>query len=466
MLGRHLCLVRAGLAAGLLSGFTLIGGSTASAQAQPQQPRGAALPEPTAAPVGLTTQTVNLLAASRAGDLDVLARGQGQERVRLSVHNRSARRLNVVVPPGLVAASAAGQGRGGGGGWRGGGMQSMGLGSAANREGAFGEFRGTSGPAGLQSIAAAEEARARAIAVPAGETVEITIPAVCLNYGKPTPTARDTFKLMDVEEYSTDPRVRKALRSLATYGTSIGVAQSVMWRVCNDLPFETMYEQSGKVMNTHEVALAERFVEAMDASTSSDLIDPAAISNNRIFVQIRGESPLGGEARRLAAQLDGMRLLGLPLQVVESDSIPAVSAPALLVKVSLTGSDASETRGSIVVSSCSAADSWLPLGKTAFRDNSAISVLDGATLAKAVDRAIAGAFVTVKPARRTLGSTTLKIENRLPFTITNVVVRAGTSAGAPPVPFDGVGVGPARSALLPIQAATASLVERVEINGL
>ena len=88
------------------------------------------------------------------------------------------------------------------------------------------------------------------------------------------------------------------------------------------------------------------------------------------------------------------------------------------------------------------------------------------TLSKAIDRAIAGAFVTVKPARRTLGTTTLKVENRLPFTVTNLVVRAGTSSGSPPVAFEGVGVGPARSALLPIQAATASLVERVEINGL
>ena len=87
-------------------------------------------------------------------------------------------------------------------------------------------------------------------------------------------------------------------------------------------------------------------------------------------------------------------------------------------------------------------------------------------LSKAIDRAIAGAFVTVKPARRTLGSTTLKVENRLPFTVTNMVVRAGSSSGSPPVPFGAVGVGPARSALLPIQAATASLVEHVEINGL
>ena len=98
---------------------------------------------------------------------------------------------------------------------------------------------------------------------------------------------------MTVDEYTPNPRIRKALRSLATYGTSLGVAQSVMWRVCNDLPFETMVEQAGKVMNTHEIALAARFVEALDASTSGDLVDPSALASARIFVQVRGEGSLG-----------------------------------------------------------------------------------------------------------------------------------------------------------------------------
>jgi hypothetical protein len=299
-----------------------------------------------------------------------------------------------------------------------------------------------------------------------GETIELNIPAVCLNYGWPTPTSRDKFTLMTVEQYTQNPRIRKALRSLATYGTSLGVAQSVMWRVCNDLSFDAMVDQGGKVMNTHEVALAARFVEALDASTGGDLVDPSALSSGRIFVQVSGEGPLDAEARRLAGQLDGLRLLGLPLQIAESDGLPTASAPAIFLNVILTGAKNGETRGAIVASSCSADSSWLPLGKVAFRENSSVNVLDGALLSKVIDRAIAGAFVTVKPARRTLGTTTLKVENRLPFTITNLVVRAGTSSGAPPVAFEGVGVGPARSGLLPIQAATASLVERIEINGL
>jgi hypothetical protein len=461
MLWRHLCLVRAGLAAGLVGGLTLIGASIATAQTKTPT---AADPESASSPVAVTTETVNLLTASKAGDIDVAARGQGQERVHLSIKNRSTRRLNVIVPPGMVAASTVSQGAGGRGG--GGGLQSMGLGSAANRDGAFGEFQVAGSPAGLQSIGIADEARTGLITVPVGETVELNIPAVCLNFGWATPTPRDKFKLMDVEEYSPNPRVRKALRSLATYGTSLGVAQAVMWRVCSDLPFEAMAEQAGKVINLHEIALAGRFVEALDSSSTGDLVDLAALRDSRVFVQVRGEESLGIEARRLAGQLDGLRVLGLPLQVVESEEPPAALAPAVFLRVLVTDAKNGESRFAMVVNSCSGPNAWLPLGKVSFRDNSSISDLDGQALVKAIDRAIAGSFVTVKPARRTLGTTTLKVENRLPFTISNLVVRAGTSSGAPQVPFEGVGVGPARSALLPIQAATASLVEKIEINGL
>jgi len=92
-------------------------------------------------------------------------------------------------------------------------------------------------------------------------------------------------------------------------------------------------------------------------------------------------------------------------------------------------------------------------------------VLDGKAMSQIMDRAIGAAFVTVKPARRAVGSTTLKVDNHLPFTLAMVAVKAGSSAGAPTVPYHGLGVGPARSALLPIQAATAT-IERVELNGL
>src|SRR4051794_22591692 len=97
MLRRHLWLVRAWSAAGLLT--CLIFG--AAAMAEPDDPA------PQAEPV---TQTVKVLAAKQAGDLSLELRGQGQERVRMVLRNTSTRRLNVVLPAGLVAASTTGQG--------------------------------------------------------------------------------------------------------------------------------------------------------------------------------------------------------------------------------------------------------------------------------------------------------------------------------------------------------------------
>jgi hypothetical protein len=381
----------------------------------------------------------------------------------MTLRNTTKRRLNVIVPPGLVAASKVAQPGAGGGGR---GMQSIGLGAVGNGEGAFGEFQGGGTAGGLRSIPTTGEPRARSVAVPAGESIDLTIRGVCLNYGLPAPTPRDTLIVMDVETYTTDPKIRKALRTLATFGTSHGVAQAVMWRLCNDLPFEAMMEQSGKLMNLSEIGLAARFVEALEESTSSDVLEPAALTESRILVQVEGHGPLAGDAKRLGAQLEGLRILGLPVKMVDGETLPPCAAPALGLRVVLTEAKVGETRGRIVVSSCTRPDAWTPLGHVALRENSSISVVDGATLAKAIDRAVSGAFVSVKPARRTVGATTLKIDNRLPFTISNLVVRAGNSSGAPSVPFEAVGVGPARSALLPIQAATASLVEHVELNGL
>lgn len=100
------------------------------------------------------------------------------------------------------------------------------------------------------------------LVVPAGQTVTVDVPSVCLNFGLPSPGAKDRLTLVDVDDYSRDPRVRKALRSLATLGTSQGTAQAVMWNVSNNVPFGTMLEQGEKVTNRYEVALASRFVEA------------------------------------------------------------------------------------------------------------------------------------------------------------------------------------------------------------
>src|SRR5262249_22657532 len=153
------------------------------------------------------------LDARKAGDLKVEARGAGQDRVKITLTNATSRRLRVVLPPGLVASSLAAQGRGGGGG--GGGVQGMGLGPVPHRPGGFGAFRGTGtgDETGFRSVDVQKADAAEAVTVPAGQSVDLTVTSVCLNFGIRTPNARDKFEVVDVDDYTTDPRARKALRS-------------------------------------------------------------------------------------------------------------------------------------------------------------------------------------------------------------------------------------------------------------
>lgn len=448
---RHLHPVRALSAAGLVGSLMFLAGAVATARPVDDL-------EPSAPPPETATATVDLLKASRAGDLDVVATGQGQDQVRLTIRNNSENRLNVIVPPGLVAASAAGQG--------GRGLQSMGLGTLTNRPGAFGEFRPAGAAVGFQSIPINGAVESSSLAIPAGETVDVSIPAVCLDFGADSPSASDRLSLMDVDEFTEDARERTALRSLAILGTSQGVAQAAMWRVRNDVPFEKMAASDGKVINAHEAALAARFVDAVDSTPPDHLVDPATLTQGRVFVQVEGAGAAQAEADRLSDGLKGLHLMGLPVQVVNGDESPeAAQAPAVFVKVTVAETGAGATRGRVVVTFASNGDQWRPLGKTAFEEPGSITTIDSQSLAQILDAELARAFVTVKTVKRSANSTTLKVENRLPFSLAGVRVRAGDSPGSPVVPFPAVGVGPARSTMLPIQADLGR-VESVELNGL
>ncbi len=456
MLWRRLYLVRAAWATGLMVASLGLANRVQSQTITLDS-------EPSSRPVAVASETVDILSASRAGDLAVSARGHGQDRVRISIQNTSKRRLNVVIPPGLVAANAVGQGAGGGGGAGRGGLQNMGLGSITNREGGFGDFQAASRQPGFKSVAVKDDAT-RGLAVPAGQTVEVSVPAVCLNYGLPSPIGRNKLRLMDVTDYTRDPRVRKALRGLATLGTSQGVAQSVMWHVCDDLPFETMAAQAGRVMNPAEIELARQYVEVLDAS-SDERVDGEALVDGRMLVRIRGEGKLAAEAERIARQIEGQAIMGLPAHVVKATELPG-HGTAIVLDVLLTSAKVGETRGRVLVGVRTLDQSLTPLARLDLRENSSASVIDGPLMASTLGRTVAGSLVTLKAAKRTPASTTIRVTNRLPFSISNLVLRAGDSAGSPPVPFEALGVGPLRSMLLPVQASGASLVERVELNGL
>lgn len=433
-------LARAALAAGAL----LASIATAVHAGEPAEP----LPGESS-----RTESVSVLNAARDGLLDLTARGAGETHVKLTMKNTSGRRLNVVIPAGLVAAASVGQG-----------FQSMGLGTPTQHTGSFGAFQG-SAPSGFQAVPVAASREPSGVAVPAGETIELSLPSVCLNYGVPTPTPRDRFRLVEVEEYTQDVRARKALHSLATLGTSQKVAQAVAWNVFNGMSFAQIHGARPAGFNAHELALAGRFIDALDSSSGSSLVEPDSFRQNRVFVQITGAGAMEKDAVRLAKELDGQTLLGLPIRVVSEQPGTDVGPSALFLNVTLTNAANGQVRGRVQARGHSIQPGWFPLGNAAIADDTPAAQLDAASLAAIIDRAVSTSFVNVRATKRSAGSTSLRLENRLPFTIANVVLRTGRGEDAGRIAAEGLGIGPARTGITNVPAASA-VVERIELNGL
>jgi len=413
------------------------------ALAEPPEPA----PEPDAG-----TRILDVLEARDSGAIKVETRGDGGERVRLTIRNVSPRRLLVVFPPGLVASAAAGQ------------VQSMGLGDPANDRVAFGKFPSLDASSASEPFSESDAPRARGVAVPVGRVVVLRVPAVCLDFGAPTPTADASFTLMDVDDFTANPTARKALRTIAAIGTGHGVAQAVAWHTFNGLSFDDLASQHVYPLNGHEVALAAGLARRIALGVSGEGegegggsgIDP---SRDRLFVQVRGEGPLSEAADRLGPLMAGRRLLGLPARAESGPETPL--APALRLGVALAPAVGGKVGGKVAVRYAAGGGRWTVLGSAPLRIDGDADALNAPALAEAVDRAVAAAFVTVRPVGRSANQTTLRVDNRLPFTLAHLVVKAGEA----PVTLSALGIGPHHHANAPIEAARAT-VDRVVLNGL
>jgi hypothetical protein len=372
--------------------------------------------------------------------------------------NRTDRRLNVVIPPGLVAAATAGQG-----------FQSMGLGLPTRFDGRFGPAGSTrSGDAGFRSVDLdAEGVASEPIGLEPGQELELTLPSVCLNFGLPTPTPSNRFEVMPVESYTSDARAQKALKSLAVLGTSQGVAQAVVWNVFNGTSFPQMAKEARRYLNTQEISVAARFIDALDASGTHDLVDPAYFREGRILVRIGGEGAMAEHAKRLRAEVQGTSVLGLPVQVVDDVDAETSRPSSLLIDVELAGATApgDATRTRVQLRTHDVLGGWTRMGASDVVVDAPPSQLSAGTLGDALERAITASFVTATPGRRTAGATTFRVVNRLPFTVDALTLRTSREADGPTVTIDGLGVGPGRATMVTLPTA-AGFVDRASLNGL
>ena len=148
------------------------------------------------------------------------------------VENKTDKPLTVRFPKAVAAAQvlkqgfgAGGGGMGGGGGRGGQGGMGGGLGGGQMMGGGMGGMGG-----GFFSI-------------PPEKTVQVPITTVCLNHGKAEPRARMTYKLVKLEDYTSDTVLQELLIMVGTGELEKGSAQAAVWHLTDKMSWEKLAEK-------------------------------------------------------------------------------------------------------------------------------------------------------------------------------------------------------------------------------
>jgi len=328
------------LAAALLGGFLIL------------TPFGAARAEDrNAKNKGGEIAEISLLDAARAGDVSIDAEGIGDGRMIVAVTNHSPRKLNVVLPPGLVASGTTGQyggiggmggmgnGMGGTGGTSGtagdvGGMSggtmpaSMGVmmlgrlimnlvgdkdswnlaplvsGDTGVTSGVMGGTMGGTG-GGFRSVPPTGNPYAT---LNPGQTRSLPTRLVSLN--GPTLDARpalpgkgEKLQIGDFSQWNGDDRAQAAMKRLAEDKAPTSLAQLVLWKVSAGLDWPAIARLSRGWANPYEIALARQFVSNLDRLAKGD--------SGRIYLEVKGNDSLSDELGKLFTDSS---LLGLKVE--------------------------------------------------------------------------------------------------------------------------------------------------------
>lgn len=107
------------------------------------------------------------------------------------------------------------------------------------------------------------------VAIPPGKAIQLSLRSVCLNYGRPEPMPKMTYRLVSVEAYSKDPVLAELLESYgprvdqdAMQAAAWHVANNMDWKQVTNLPLRSLSATSAKLFQPKDVQAAQRLVDA------------------------------------------------------------------------------------------------------------------------------------------------------------------------------------------------------------
>ncbi len=81
--------------------------------------------------------------------------------------------------------------------------------------------------------------------IPAEKTVQFPITSVCLNHGKAEPMPKMTYRLVKLEDYTSDPVLQELLEAVGTgkYDDRKQAAQAATWTLTDKMSFEQLSDK-------------------------------------------------------------------------------------------------------------------------------------------------------------------------------------------------------------------------------
>lgn len=196
-------------------------------------------------------EQVDLFDAVQAGQVTVRLIPKSAAGGNVLIENKTDKPLSVKVPDVVAGVSIHSQignqglgnpGLGNGGGGNQGAPQQLG--------GGIGQGPGNgNGPAG----AIGQGIGQGFFSIPADKVVSLPFNSVCLEHGKPEPTANSRYTLVPITHVSRDPVLYQLLTVVAAGKTDPKSTQAAAWHLANKLSFQTLSEK----VTTHLGALTQ-----------------------------------------------------------------------------------------------------------------------------------------------------------------------------------------------------------------
>ena len=203
-----------------------------------------------------TAEQVELFAAIEAGQVDAKLIPKNALGGTVFIENKTDKPLNVKVPEAVIAVPVNAQfggmgggmggmgggmggmgGMGGGMGGMGGGQQMMGGGMGGGMGGMGG---GMGGMGGMGGGGMGGMGGGGFFSVPPERIIAVKFNSVCLQHGRPEPTAANRYRLMPVSRVSKDPVLYELLSHISSGKVDPQAAQAAAWTISDKMSWQQL----------------------------------------------------------------------------------------------------------------------------------------------------------------------------------------------------------------------------------